>query len=60
MNCLRNNHGSCLDIKKYLIYFKKKFHDVAAFQIYLKGKKDYTSTEGIRCIPALNFLKDFI
>lgn len=47
-------------VSKHLIYFKKKFHDVPAFQIYLNGKKDYISAEGIRCMPALHFLKDFI
>ncbi len=47
-------------ISKHLLYFKKKIHDVSAFQIYLNGKKDYISAEGIRCMSALNFLKDFI
>ncbi len=47
-------------ISKSLVYFKKKFPDVQAFQISLKGKKDFIGDHQIRVMPALMFLRDLV
>lgn len=47
-------------ISKDLKYLKNKYPDSEAFQISLKGKKDYLSQEGIRVCPAHIFLQNFI
>lgn len=48
------------EVSKSLIYFKKKFPAVKAMQISLKGKKDYTTKDEIRVMPALEFLQELI
>lgn len=48
------------DISKHLKYLKAKFPDVDTFQVSARGTKDYISAEGIRVIPALKFLVDFV
>lgn len=46
------------DISKHLKYFKAKFPDCRAVQVYLNGTKDYLSKEDIRVIPAVKFLDE--
>ncbi len=46
------------DISKSLFYFKNKFPEIPAWQIHLKGKKDYLSKTGIRVAPAIELLRD--
>lgn len=41
-----------------LIYLKKKYPSAEAFQISLRGKKDYLSRDDIRVCPALPFLAE--
>ena len=48
------------DIDKSLKYFKEKFPKAKAWQIHLRGKKNYESTNGIRVAPAIEFLKQFV
>lgn len=48
------------DISKSLIYFKKHFPQCNAYQISMKGEKDYLSKDGIRACPAVNFLSELI
>ena len=43
-----------------LVYLKSKFPDTPAFQISLKGKKDYVSHDGIRVCPAIRLLEQWI
>jgi hypothetical protein len=48
------------DIDPSLTYLKNKFPNIEAYQISAVGKKDYESTNGIRVLPALVFLKRFV
>ncbi|MBX7149795.1 AAA family ATPase [bacterium] len=48
------------DINDGLKYLKAKFPQTEAWQISLKGKKDYQSKEGIRVAPAMELLKELI
>ncbi|MEM1244511.1 MAG: ATP-binding protein [Pseudomonadota bacterium] len=50
--------SSAKDISPGLKYFKHKFPDCQAWQIYMNGSKDYLSGENIRVTHALNFLSD--
>ncbi len=43
-----------------LNYLKKRFPEVKAFQLSLRGKKDYQSPLGVRVCPAVNFLANLI
>lgn len=47
-------------VSKSLEYLKTKFPEVEAFQISLKGKKDYINKNGIRVCPARELLKRWI
>lgn len=47
-------------ISKSLYYIKKKFPKSEALQISLNGTKDIETTEGIRLMPARNFLSTLI
>lgn len=48
------------DLHHGLRYLKEKFPKAEAWQISLRGKKDYLSREGIRVAPAWLFLKDLV
>ena len=48
------------EVSKHLIYLKRKFPQVKAYQVSLHGDKDYISKDGIRVIPALKFLSRFV
>jgi predicted AAA+ superfamily ATPase len=48
------------DIDKGLKYFKKHFPDCEAYQISLKGSKDYISAQNIRVCHAIQLLSDFV
>lgn len=47
-------------ISNGLKYFYQRFPNCEAWQVHFKGKKDYTTPEGIRVAPALTLLKKFI
>lgn len=46
------------EVSKSLIYLKRKFPSVPAWQIHAVGKRDYQTPEGIRVAPALTHLRD--
>ena len=48
------------EVSKSLKYLARKFPDAASYQVSLSGRKDYISTDGIRVVPALKFLSEFI
>ncbi len=48
------------EVSKPLRYLKNKFPDAQAWQVHATGQKDYETPEGIRVVPALTFLKDFV
>jgi uncharacterized protein len=48
------------DLNPALPYFKKRFPDCAAVQIVALSKSSYQTPEGIRVIPALEFLKTLV
>jgi hypothetical protein len=48
------------DIDPSLVYLKNKFPEMEAYQISAIGKKDYETSQGIRLLPGLEFLKKFI
>jgi len=48
------------DISKHLIYFKRKFPDVKAIQVYLKGNREFLSKDDIDCMSWKTFLTDLI
>ena len=48
------------DVDRGLLYLKNKFPEADAWQISLKGSKDFVSREGIRVAPALTLLKDLV
>ena len=45
------------DIDRGLRYLKTRFPDAAAYQIALAGERDYVTPQGIRAVPALDFLR---
>lgn len=45
------------DIDRGLRYLKTKFPSADALQIALSGQRDYVTSEGIRVMPALDFLR---
>ncbi len=48
------------DVSKSLVYFKKKFPQVEAMQLSLKGRKDFISKDDICVMPALKFLNRLV
>ena len=48
------------NISKSLVYLKRKYLNVPAWQIHAAGTRDYQGIEGIRVAPALTFLKELI
>lgn len=48
------------DIHKPLLYFKRKFPEVEAWQVHAAGKKDYIHSEGIRVAPAWKLLDKLV
>lgn len=48
------------DISKGLKYLKARFPKCEAWQISAKGKKNYLSEEGIKVVPAIDFLKRLV
>jgi hypothetical protein len=48
------------DIGRGLRYLKARFEDCEAWQISLRGKKDYVTQEGIRVAPAVELLKGLV
>jgi uncharacterized protein len=48
------------EVSKSLKYLARKFPDAASYQVSRLGRKDYISTDGIRVVPALKFLSEFI
>ncbi|MDI6757425.1 MAG: DUF4143 domain-containing protein, partial [Endomicrobiia bacterium] len=47
-------------VSKSLVYLKRKFPSVPAWQIHAVGKRDYQTAEGIRVAPALTYLKELV
>ncbi|MBI2335630.1 MAG: ATP-binding protein [Deltaproteobacteria bacterium] len=47
-------------INPALTYLKSKFPETPAYQISLKGKKDYLNQNGIRVCPAIKLLPDWV
>ena len=47
-------------INPALSYLKSKFPETPAYQISLKGKKDYLNQNGIRVCPAIKLLSEWI
>lgn len=47
-------------LTKGLHYLKNKFPHAKAYQVSLRGTKDYMSGEGIRVCPAIEFLKTLV
>jgi predicted AAA+ superfamily ATPase len=47
-------------INPALIYLKNKFPSAKAYQISLKGKKDYESPDGVRVCPASGLLMEWV
>ena len=45
------------DIDRGLRYLKTRFPNADAYQIALSGQRDYVSLQGIRAMPALDFLR---
>ncbi len=48
------------DIDRGLRYLKLRFPEAAAFQVALSGKADYVTPEGIRAMPAVDFLRTLV
>lgn len=48
------------DISPALKYFKKRFPECEALQLYAKGKKDYISKDNIKVCHALKFLAQLV
>jgi uncharacterized protein len=48
------------DISKNLIYFKRKFPETEAVQVYFSGSKEYITTDGIQTMGAERFLARFV
>ena len=48
------------EIDRGLRYLKLRFPEAAAFQIALSGKADYVAPEGIRAMPAVDFLRTLV
>jgi predicted AAA+ superfamily ATPase len=48
------------DVDRGLLYLKNKFPEAEAWQISLKGRKDFVSRDGIRVAPALTLLKTLV
>jgi predicted AAA+ superfamily ATPase len=47
-------------LSQSLRYLKNKFPQAQAWQIHMRGQKDYQTPEGIRVAPAFVLLKDLI
>lgn len=47
-------------INPALIHLKNRFPEAAAYQVSLKGKKDFMSGDGIRVCPAAGLLKEWV
>ena len=45
---------------KSLRYLKRRFSDADAYQITLEGRKDFVTPEGIRVMPALEYLRQLV
>ncbi len=43
-----------------LLYLQKKYPQVRAYQVHYQGEQNYQTKEGIRVLPATEFLKDFL
>ncbi|MGK5081723.1 AAA family ATPase [Bdellovibrionota bacterium FG-1] len=54
--CFVETKLSDVPVSKSLSYLKRKFPKVPAFQIYLKGTKDFEDADGIRLGPAHKLL----
>ncbi len=48
------------DVSKSLVYFKRKFPQVEAIQLSLKGRKDFISKDDVQIMPALKFLSQLV
>lgn len=48
------------DIHKPLLYFKRKFPGVDAWQVHATGRKEYTNSEGIRVAPAQKLFEKLV
>lgn len=46
------------EVSPHLVYLKRKFPKVDAFQLHTNPQVDYVSSDGIRVCPAWTFLKD--
>lgn len=51
---------SATDIDKSLSYIQAKFPEIPCIQVHLRGDKDYVSKSGIRVMPALRFLREYL
>jgi predicted AAA+ superfamily ATPase len=47
------------EISPHLIYLKRKFPQIPAFQVHVDEKVDYVGAEGIRCCPAWKLLNEY-
>ena len=48
------------DIDRGLRYLKARFPSAKAFQIALSGRGDFVTPEGIRAMPAVDFLRTLV
>ncbi len=48
------------DISSNLVYFKRKFPDVKAVQLFLSGSREFQTRDGIHCLSWKTFLTDLI
>lgn len=48
------------EINDALKYLKRRFPKADAYQIFVTGKKDYESFEGIRAMSALEYLGNLV
>ena len=45
------------DVERGLRYPKTRFPDADAVQLAFSGRRDYVTPEGIRAMPAIDFLR---
>ena len=48
------------DIDRGLRYLKTRFPGASAFQIGMSGERDFVSPDGIRVMPALDYLRRLV
>ena len=48
------------DIDRGLRYLNRRFPEARAIQVTLEGERDYVTPEGIRAMPAIDFLRTLV